>query len=172
MNVHAGRRETGVRLHRATLKKPNTSIASFLDSRLIFQSLFRAAYHVTVLQRPKPGQHSNTAGLMIKMKMGFLSFFFLFSLRRQAFVVLSYPCVCGASVCLIRINLAWGGLPSCVLRFMTLIWTLSSPQSRNSPWQQSRLISTFNILDCSVNDALSALWICGTRKGKVTRQKR
>lgn len=121
MNVHAGRRETGVRLHRATLKKPNTSIASFLDSRLIFQSLFRAAYHVTVLQRPKPGQRSNTAGLMIKMKMGFLSFFFLFSLRRQAFVVLSYPCVCGASVCLIRINLAWGGLPSCVLRFMTLI---------------------------------------------------
>lgn len=56
MNLHAERLETGVRLQRATLKKANTSIAQFLDSPLIFQSVFRAAYRVTVLQRQKTGQ--------------------------------------------------------------------------------------------------------------------
>lgn len=32
MSLHVERWETGVRLHRATLKKANTSIAAFLDS--------------------------------------------------------------------------------------------------------------------------------------------
>lgn len=66
MNLHMERWEIGVRLHRGTLKKANTSIASFLDSHLIFQLVLKAAYYVTVLQRQKPGQQSNTAVLLIK----------------------------------------------------------------------------------------------------------
>lgn len=37
INAHLLCEDTGIRLHRATLKKANTSIASFLDSQLVFQ---------------------------------------------------------------------------------------------------------------------------------------
>lgn len=71
MNLHMERWENGVRLHRGTLKKANTSIASFLDSQLIFHLVLKAAYYVTVLQRQKPGQQSNTAVLLIKWIRGY-----------------------------------------------------------------------------------------------------
>lgn len=47
MNLHMERWENGVRLHRGTLKKANTSIASFLDSQLIFHLVLKAAYYIS-----------------------------------------------------------------------------------------------------------------------------
>lgn len=123
MNLHAVRWETGVRLHGATLKKANTSIASFLDSQLIFQSVFGAAYHVTVLQRQKPGQQSNTARLLIKWIWGYFW-------EDRPFVVLSYPVLVGF-YCLIRINLARE--VCCPVYWGLWLWfEPCGPQSRSS----------------------------------------
>lgn len=123
MSLHAERRETGVGLHRATLKKANTSIASFLDSQLIFQWVFGAAYRVTVLQRQKPGQQSNTAGLLIKWIWGYFW-------EDRPLWCYHIPVFVGF-YCLIRINLT--GEVCCPVYWGLWLWfEPCSPQSRNS----------------------------------------
>lgn len=124
MNLHAVSWETGVRLHRATLKKANTSIASFLDSQLIFQSVFGAAYHVTVLQRQKPGQQSNTEE---PLKKKWIQGYFWEDKPLWCYHI---PVFVG-SCCLIRINLT--GEVCCPVYWGLWLWFEPwSPQSRNS----------------------------------------
>lgn len=69
MNRHQGRGQDGLRLHRDTLKKANTSIASFLDSQLVFQLAIRTAYRVAVLQR-----HQKSTALLLIKWIGSFSF--------------------------------------------------------------------------------------------------
>lgn len=159
MSLHVERWETGVRLHGATLKRTNTSMASFLDSQLMLQSVLRAAHHVTVLNRTTE-QYGRAVD---KMNMGAI-----FE-KTGPFVVLSCPCVCG----LLLSNRDWsqrGGLPSCLLRFMTLIWTLQSSEQEHS---LATITAYLHLQHIGLLPwmMLAVLWIWGTRKGKVIRQK-
>lgn len=88
--------------------------------------------------------------------------------RRQAFVMLS--CTRVWRLLLSNEDLShWGGLLSCLLRFMTLIWTpQSSEQEKRDGNHRLSLPPTYWIAPWMM---LSALWIYGTREGKVTHQK-
>lgn len=81
MNLHAVRWETGVKLHRATFKKANTSIASFFrfpnDFPVGVQGCL-SRYNPAETETRTTEQYGRTVD---KMNMGLF-------LRRQAFVVL------------------------------------------------------------------------------------